>query len=117
MYKTLILVVTIISSTFATALSIAEEISMPLLDGARTGDVVVTGQAKASSVPITIYDLSYPARTALGRGTSMDNNGYFAVLVSPPLIEGHEIIAEDKYGHTSLPVVVTTPDPLTDSVH
>jgi hypothetical protein len=92
----------------------AEPTNLPVTDEARNGDVVINGQALAGSAPITIYDLSYPVRTLLGSGTSMDDNGYFAVIVSPPLITGHEIIAEDKDGNTSLPVVVTAPDPMLD---
>lgn len=92
----------------------AESTDLPVIDGARNGDVVINGHASVGSVPITIYDLSYPAQTSLGSGTSMDDNGYFAVIVSPPLMDGHKIIAVDKDGHTSQPIVVTTPDPLTD---
>lgn len=92
----------------------AEVTGLPVIHGARRGDVVINGHAVPSSAPITIYDLSYPARTALGSGKSMDDNGYFAVIVSPPLITGHEIIAEDKDGNTSLSVVVTAPDPMLD---
>jgi hypothetical protein len=88
----------------------AEETVLLTIDGAKYGDVVVNGHAEAGSVPITIYDLSYPVRTALGSGTSMDNDGNFAVSVSPELIEGHEIIAVDKEGRSSPPVVVTAPD-------
>lgn len=92
----------------------AESTSLPVIDGARNGDVVINGRAVAGSAPITIYDLSYPVRTALGSSKSMDDNGYFAVSVSPELIAGHKIIAVDKEGSTSPPVIVTAPDPMFD---
>lgn len=115
MYKNLILIAAICS--LLTALpSFAEQPNLPVVDESWVGYDVVTGQASPGSAPITIYDLSYPARTALGSGKSMDDNGYFAVIVSPPLIAGHEIIAEDKGGHTSQPIMVTTPNLLTDSI-
>lgn len=112
--KSVLTIMAVICSLLTLNVAAAEPTVLPLIAGARSGDVVINGQATPGSAPITLYDLSYPARTALGSGRSMDDNGRFAVLVSPPLMAGHEIIAVDKDGHESPPVVVTTPEPLTD---
>lgn len=98
-----------ICSLFAAVSAKAEEIVLPTIGDAKYGDVVVNGRAHPGSAPITIYDLSYPVRTALGSGTSMDNDGNYAVSVSPELIEGHEIVAVDKEGRGSQPVTVAAP--------
>jgi len=81
----------------------------PVMNAPKAGSATISGKAQAGSAPITIYDTSYPAKTALGSGKSMDSAGNFAVVVSPKLISGHTLIAVDAKGQTSQPVVVGVP--------
>ena len=94
----------------------AEDIASPVIENQAAGNVVINGRAAPGSAPITIFDLSFQVRTALGKGISMDEGGNFAVTVSPPLIDGHEIVAEDKDGRVSPPAIVQSPLPLIKNV-
>jgi hypothetical protein len=89
----------------ATAAGWAQD-AAPVLDEPISESSIVTGVAEPGSAPITILDMSYKTPTPLGSGSSMDVNGYFAVSVSPILIEGNLIIARDAFGRESGPTVV-----------
>ena len=91
----------------AVALLVAQ--SLPVLSPAFTGAATVSGKVAPGAGPVTIYDLSYPAKTQLGSSQSVDGSGNFAVSVKPPLIVGHQIVAVDATGSTSVPVVVAKP--------
>jgi len=86
-------------SCLVTMPAMAED--LPIIQSAKAGDATVNGQGLPGLVPIVIYDLSYPARTALGSSTSMDKIGNFAVGVTPRLLQGHKLIAVDGKGNTS----------------
>lgn len=88
------------------ATAVRAQDAMPILDQPISESPIVTGVAEPGSAPITILDMSYRTPTPLGSGSSMDINGYFAVSVSPNLIEGNSIIARDALGRESLPTLV-----------
>ncbi len=87
----------------------AEPATLPTIKPPTAGDSTVNGNATPDATPITIYDTSYPAHTALGKGTSIDRSGNFAVAVSPKLINGHRLMAVDNKGRSSQIVVVSPP--------
>jgi hypothetical protein len=77
------------------------------IDQLSAGDRNVTGQAIGGSVPLTVYDVSAGARNYLGKSVSMDQQGYYAVAVSPLLTDGQKIIVIDALGHSSGTATVT----------
>jgi hypothetical protein len=83
--------------------------TLPTLAPANAGAATVSGRVAAGAAPVSIYDLSYPTKTMLGSGGSVDGNGNFAVSVKPVLIAGHQIVVVDGHGNTSLPVTVSAP--------
>jgi|SRR5271165_4878392 len=83
--------------------------SAPILKPAFSGAIAVTGTVARGVQEVSIYDLSYPAETKLGTGTSVDGNGNFVVVVKPPLIVGHQIVAVDGLGIRSKVIVVGAP--------
>lgn len=85
---------------------IAQASSTPVLDPPHGGDRNVTGKATPGSAPVTIYELSGAELNYLGSSKSMDDQGNFAVAVTP-LVLGKTIVAKDSSGRTSQPVVVT----------
>lgn len=80
--------------------------SAPNLNQAYVGAVIVSGSIAPRSGPVTIFDLSFPARTQIGVSNSIDTNGNFAASVNPPLIANHQIVAVDANGATSQVMVV-----------
>jgi hypothetical protein len=80
--------------------------SAPVLSPCHAGSVVVLGVITPGGGPVSIYDLSYPARTKLGTSKSIDARGNFAAIVKPPLVAGHHIVAVDSKGASSNMVVV-----------
>jgi len=78
----------------------------PALAPAYSGSVMVSGKVAPGAGPVSIFDLSYPAKTKLGDTHSVDANGNFAAVVKPALVAGHKIIAVDTHGTASAPVVV-----------
>jgi hypothetical protein len=80
--------------------------SAPILNPCNAGAVVVLGSITPGGGPVSIYDLSYPARTKLGTSKSIDARGNFAASVKPPLVVGHQIVAVDAKGASSNMVVV-----------
>lgn len=102
-------ILAVIVSSFLAVVSVMAAANLPVLNTAQAGDATVSGRADVGSGPITIYDISYPAQTALGSSTTMDSAGNFAVAVSPALIGEHEIIAVDANGRSSPPIVVSAP--------
>ena len=78
----------------------------PALDPAGAGRVIVTGTADPAAAPITIYDVTYETPAAIGSGSSIDTAGNFAVSVSPPLVDGNAIVAEDALGRQSAPMLI-----------
>lgn len=81
--------------------------STPILDQGYDGAVAVSGRIAPGSGPVSIFDLSYPARTQLGTSSSIDANGNFAANVNPPLIANHQIVAVDANGSTSQAMIVS----------
>ena len=75
--------------------------SAPILNPSNAGAVVVLGMVTPGGGPVSIYDLSYPARTKLGTSKSIDARGNFAASVKPPLVAGHQIVAVDSKGASS----------------
>lgn len=84
----------------------AAQAADPVLDPPGAGNGIVTGTADPAAAPITIYDVSYDTPAAIGSGRSIDSAGNFAVSVSPPLIDGNNIIAEDAQGRQSVPTLI-----------
>lgn len=80
--------------------------SSPMLKQGYAGAAMVSGKASPGQAQVTIYDISYPSRTALGTSKSIDGKGNFAVAVNPPLIVGHSIVVVDQTGTTSPAMVV-----------
>src|SRR5580704_13491358 len=80
--------------------------SAPVLNPCHAGAVVVLGVITPGGGPVSIYDLSYPAKTKLGSSKSIDARGNFAAIVKPPLVAGHHIVAVDSKGASSNMVVV-----------
>jgi hypothetical protein len=83
--------------------------SEPLLDQTYAGSTMVSGKVAPGQTSLTIYDISYKERVALGTSRSIDKNGNFAVSVSPRLILGHSIVAVDQSGATSQEMVIAVP--------
>jgi hypothetical protein len=92
----------------ASTLLIAQ--SAPRLNPCNAGAAVVLGIITPGGGSVSIYDLSYPARTKLGTSRSIDARGNFAVPVKPPLVAGHQIVAVDAKGVSSN-IVVVAPRP------
>lgn len=83
--------------------------SAPKLLPAFSGAVAVTGTVPPGVQVVSIYDLSYPAKTKLGASTSVDRNGNFIAVVKPPLVAGHRIMAVDNLGNKSNVILVGMP--------
>ena len=83
--------------------------STPVLNQGYAGAVAVSGKVIPGNGPVSIYDISYPARTKLGTSQSVDGSGNFAATVKPPLVLNHQIVAVDVNGATSQPMVVAAP--------
>ena len=62
---------------------------------------MVVGVADPGAMPIAVYDNSYDVPTLLGTSMSIDDSGNYAVVIRPPLQEGHSIYAEDAQGRQS----------------
>jgi hypothetical protein len=77
-----------------------------VVDQPFAGDRNVTGQGVPGSAPLTVYDSSN-GRNYLGSGQSIDQQGYFAVAVNPPLTGGQKIVVVDSQGHSSAETIVT----------
>jgi hypothetical protein len=78
----------------------------PVLNPVTEGASVVSGKAQPSSVPISIYDISYPTKTKIGMVTNTAPDGSFTSQIRPVLKKGHEIVAIDRSGNPSVPVKV-----------
>jgi hypothetical protein len=82
------------------------QVTEPALDQAYGGDRDVTGQAAPGSAPLTVYDATSNTKIYLGAGKSIDQQGYFAVAVDPPLVTGHRIVVTDSQGRSSAVMTV-----------
>ena len=71
-------------------------------------EINVDGTADPKSGPIAILDISYPAQTQIGSGI-VKGDGHFAVIVRPPLVAGHSLVAVDSQGRRSAAFVVAPP--------
>src|SRR5438309_2035739 len=76
------------------------------VDQPRAGDRNVTGQGVPGSTPLTVYDVSNGRRNYMGRSASMDQHGFYAVAVNPPVNDGQKIIVVDSQGRSSLVATV-----------
>ena len=74
---------------------------VPGIDQPYGGDRNVTGQGVPNSAPLTVYDVSSGAKVYLGSSKSIDQYGYYAVAVNPPLVSGHKIVVVDSQGRSS----------------
>ena len=81
----------------------------PSLKPAFSGAIAVAGAAARGVHEVSIYDLSYLTEKKLGTSSSVDRNGNFVVVVKPPLIVGHQIVAVDSFGSKSNVMVVAAP--------
>ena len=89
-----------------TLMSFSQE-APPVLNPLTAGGVTISGKALPSSVPISIYDISYPKRMRIGLVSKTAADGTFSSLVRPALAKGHQIVAIDGNGRPSVPVTVT----------
>jgi len=83
--------------------------SAPTLKPAFSGAIAVAGSVARGIHEVSVYDLSYPTEVKLGTSKSVDENGKFVVVVKPPLITGHRIVAVDGSGAKSEAIVVAAP--------
>lgn len=82
------------------------------IDQPYAGDRNVTGQCVPGTAPLTVYEVAGTARNYLGKSSSVDQQGYYAVAVSPPLVNGQNLIVVDSQGRSSrvsLVIVKTGP--------
>jgi hypothetical protein len=82
--------------------------TVPGIDQPYGGDRNVTGQGVPNSGPLTVYDVSSGTKIYLGSGKSIDQQGYYAVAVNPPLVPGHKIVVVDSQGRSSVTTSVGT---------
>lgn len=75
--------------------------TVPRIDPPYGGDRNVTGQGIPNSGPLTVYDVSSGTKAYLGNSKSIDQRGYYAVAVNPPLVSGHKIVVVDSQGRSS----------------
>lgn len=103
----------VVSLALATLVFSATQIlyaqAVPLLDPAYAGSVAISGHVNPGGGPVTVYDISYPARTKLGGSASIDKRGNFAVTVKPALILGHRIIAVQGKNSAGQAMLITAP--------
>lgn len=71
------------------------------VDQPYAGDRNVTGQGSPGSGPLTVYDVSGTSRNYLGKSTSVDQQGYYAIAVNPILATGQKIVVVDSQGRSS----------------
>jgi hypothetical protein len=78
------------------------------IDQPYAGDRNVTGQGIPGSAPLTAYDVTNGARNYLGKSSSVDQQGFYAIAVSPLLTNGQKIVVVDSQNRASavVPVVV-----------
>ena len=81
--------------------------TLPMVDQPYGGDRNVTGQCVPNSAPLSVYDVSSGTKVYLGSGKSIDQQGYFAVAVNPPLVSGMNIVVVDSQGRSSATTTVT----------
>jgi hypothetical protein len=82
--------------------------TVPGVDQPYGGDRNVTGQCVPNSGPLTVYDVSSGTKVYLGSSKSIDQQGYYAVAVNPPLVSGHQIVVVDSQGRSSATTSVGT---------
>ncbi len=71
------------------------------VDQPYAGDRNVTGQGVPDSAPLTVYEVSGNSRNYLGKSSSVDQQGYYAVAVNPLLTDGQKIVVVDSQGRSS----------------
>ena len=76
------------------------------VDQPYAGDRNVAGQGVPGSAPLTVYEVSGTGRNYLGKSSSVDQQGYYAVAVSPSLTNGQRIVVIDSQGRSSSPATV-----------
>jgi len=89
----------------STAIALAQSLA-PTLESLIEGSTVVAGKAAQGAAPIEIYDVSFEVKTRIGLVAALNDSGAFATPVRPPLVKGHTIVAIDRNGNVSLPVIV-----------
>ena len=82
----------------------------PALNTAYAMETFVTGHAAVDAGPVTVYDISYPARVKLGEG-QVDRGGNFAVNVDPRLKQGNRLVVEDRVKRVSVAITVQAARP------
>ena len=78
------------------------------VDAPYAGDRNVTGKAEPASGPLTAYEVVGSTRNFLGRSSSIDQQGFYAIAVNPPLASGQKVIVADAQNRISATVSVTT---------
>jgi hypothetical protein len=91
-----------------TSLAILAQSLSISIDQPYAGDRNVTGQGIPGSAPLTAYDVTNGARNYLGKSSSVDQQGFYAIAVSPQLTNGQKIVVVDSQNRASavVPVVV-----------
>ena len=72
-----------------------------VIDQPYAGDQNVTGQGVPGSAPLTAYALSGTTRSYIGKSSSVDQQGFYAIAVSPVLTNGQKIVVVDSQGRSS----------------
>ena len=78
------------------------------IDQPYAGDRNVTGQGVPASAPLTVYEVLGTNRNYLGKSSSVDQQGFYAVAVNPPLTNGQKIVVVDSQGRSSNVATVVT---------
>jgi hypothetical protein len=82
------------------------------VDQPYAGDRNVTGQGVPGSAPLTVYEVLGTNRNYLGKSSSMDQQGVYAIAVNPILTNGQQIVVVDSQGGSSnITTVVTKTGP------
>src|SRR5436305_832918 len=76
------------------------------VDQPYAGDRNVTGKGIPGSGPLIAYELNGSSRNYLGRSNSIDQQGIYAIAVSPPLVNGQKIVVIDSQNRSSSIVTV-----------
>jgi hypothetical protein len=88
----------VLSFAFGAIILLAQSLG---IDQPYAGDRNVTGQGMPGSAPLTVYEVVGTSRNYLGKSNSVDQQGFYAVAVSPMLTDGQRIVVVDGLGRSS----------------
>lgn len=106
--KTVLLRLSRVTLLLGAAALLFAQITAPGIDTPYGGDRNVTGQGVPNSGPLTVYDVSSGTKSFLGSSKSIDQQGYYAVAVNPPLVTGHKIVVVDSQSRSSPVTIIGT---------